>query len=178
MTMDTLQAIFTRRSVRAFRRERVSDELMRQILDAAAASPSGGNVQAWGFVVIHSAERVAALRSLAPGIIGEPDVVVAVCLDAERATRLGGSGGDQTAWLSLGMAIENILLAAQDQGLGGCPVGSFHTAAVSSFLELPEHLRLILLVALGYPQAEPPSPGRRSISEVCFAEKWGVAYEG
>ena len=151
---------------------------MHQILEASAASPSGGNVQAWGFVLVRSPERVAALRSLAPGIIGEPDAVVAVCLDVDRAARLGGSGSERTAWLSLGMAIENILLAAHALGVGACPVGSFHVGAVSSFLELPDHIQLVLLVTLGYPRSEPPSPGRRSISEVCFTEKWGEAYEG
>lgn len=176
--MDTMQTIFSRRSVRDFRRERIPDDLVHQILEAATASPSGGNVQAWGFVLIRAPERVAALRSLAPGIIGEPDIVVAVCLDADRATRLGGSGGEQTAWLSLGMAIENILLAAHALGVGACPVGSFHAGAVSSFLELPDHIQLILLVTLGYSRNEPPSPGRRSISDVCFAEKWGETYAG
>ena len=150
---------------------------MHQILDAAAASPSGGNVQAWGFVLVKSRERVAALRSLAPGIIGEPDAVIAVCLDSDQAIRLGGNGGEKTAWLSLGMAIENILLASHAIGVGACPVGSFHNGAVSSFLELPDHIQLVLLVTLGYPQSDPPSPGRRSISDVCFAEKWGGDYE-
>ena len=176
--MDTMQTIFTRRSVRAFRQERIPDDLVHQILEAAAVAPSGGNVQAWGFVLIRAPERVAALRSLAPGIIGEPNSVVAVCLDVDRATRLGGSGGEQTAWLSLGMAIENILLAAHALGVGACPVGSFHAGAVSSFLELPEAIKLILLVTLGYPRTEPPSPGRRSISDICFAEKWGETYAG
>jgi nitroreductase len=58
-------------------------------------------------------------------------------------------------------------------GLGACPVGSFHRKAVALFLDLPPHVQLVLLIALGYPQAKPPSRGRRPLGEVCFAERWG-----
>jgi len=124
--METLEAIFSRRSVRAFTPEPVPDELLRQVLRAGAASASGGNVQAWGFVLVQKPERRAALRSLAPGIIGQPAAVIAICMDTERALRLGGAGSEQMIWLDIGLATQNLLLAAHDLGLGACPIGSFH----------------------------------------------------
>jgi nitroreductase len=175
--MDTLEAILTRRSVRAFTEEPVPDEMVRQVLQAGAAAPSGGNVQAWGFVLIRSLERLAGLRSLAPGIIGEPNVVIAVCLDGGRAAQLGGASGERLAWLDIGLAIENLLLAAHSLGLGACPVASFHRQAVATFLGLPPEVQPVLLLLLGYPRIKPSPPGRRPLPEVCFLEEWNTPYE-
>ena len=127
--------------------------------------------------MIRSAERLAGLRSLAPGIIGEPAVVIAVCLDGGRAARLGGAGGERLAWLDIGLAIENLLLAAHSLGLGACPIASFHRQAVAAFLGLPPEVQPVLLLALGYPRIKPTPPGRRPLSEVCFLEEWGAPYE-
>lgn len=175
--METLDAILTRRSVRAFTTEPVPAELLRQVLQAGAASASGGNVQPWGFVLVRSPERLASLRSLAPGIIGQPTAVVAICLDVERATRVGGAGGERMAWLDIGLATQNLLLAAHSLGLGACPIGSFHREGVVSFLDLPPGVQPVLLMALGYPEIKPTPPGRRPLSEVCFLEEWGMPCE-
>ena len=175
--MDTLEAILTRRSVRAFTAQAVPEELLRQVLQAGAASASGGNVQAWDFVLVQSSMRLAGLRALAPGIIGQPTAVIAVCLDSGRAMRLGGASGEGMAWLDIGLSIQNMLLAAHSLGLGACPIGSFHKQAVATFLALPGDVRPVVLLALGYARIKPTPPGRRPLAEVCFKEEWGTAYE-
>jgi nitroreductase len=175
--METREAIFTRRSIRAFTREPVPEELLKQVLQAGAASASGGNVQAWGFVLVRKPKRLAALRSLAPGIIGKPTAIIAICLDGERARRLGGAGSEQFMWLDIGLATQSLLLATHDLGLGACPVGSFHHRGVATFLNLPLNVEPVLLLVLGYPAVKPSPPGRRPLGEVCFEEEWGIAYE-
>jgi nitroreductase len=176
--MDVLEAIFTRRSVRAFTNQPLEAEALRQVLQAGMAAPSGGNLQAWGFVVVQSPKRLAGLRSLAPGIIGEPAAVIAICLDEERARRLGGTGSEHLARLDIGLATQNMLLAAHALGWGACPIGSFHPQAVSLFLGLPEGVQPILLLALGVPKVKPTPPGRRPPAEIIFTERWGQPYEG
>jgi nitroreductase len=171
--LETLEAIHSRRSVRDFTDEPVPEELLRQVLQAATSAASGGNVQPWAFVVIQDPSHVRALRALAPGIIGQPQAIVAIGLDAQRAERVGGSLGLELAWIDIGLAMQNLLLAAYDLRLGACPIGSFHKKAVALFLDLPPHIRPVLLIALGYPKTEPPSRGRRPLAEVCFAERWG-----
>lgn len=171
--METLEAIHSRRSVRAFTRDPIPEDLLRQVLQTAASAASGGNVQPWGFVVIQDPGRLQALRSLAPGIIGQPTALVAIGLDMERAESLGGALGSRLAWIDIGLATQSLLLAAHNLGLGACPIGSFHRRAVALFLDLPPHVQPVLLIALGYPQGKPPSRGRRSLTEVCFAERWG-----
>jgi albonoursin synthase len=174
--VETLEAIHTRRSVRAFTRDPLPDELLDRLLRAGAASASGGNVQAWGFVLVRHPARVAALCSLAPGIIGRPAAVIAICLDRERARRLGGDGGEHLMWLDIGLATQNLLLAAHDLGLGACPIGSYHARGVAILLDLPPEVEPVLLLALGYPAVKPSPPGRRPLAEVCFEEGWGRPY--
>jgi nitroreductase len=175
--VETLEAIHTRRSVRAFTPDPVPGESLRRVLEAGTASASGGNLQAWGFILIRQPERVAALRSLAPGIIGRPAAVIAICLDRERALRLGGSASERFMWMDIGLATQTLHLAAHDLGLGACPIGSFHHAGVSAFLGLPPQVEPVLLLALGIPAVQPSSPGRRPLSEVCFDEEWGTPCE-
>jgi len=178
--MHTLEAIFSRRSVREFDGQPVAVEALRQVLQAGAVAPSGGNVQQRAFVLVEAPLRLLALRSLAPGIIGKPGAVVAICL--EGAKRLSAEGVLQEAasaflWVDIGIALQNMLLAAHSLGLGACPVASFHAGAVAGFLKLPQNVTPALLLALGYPKRGlPASPGRRPLKEVLFAESWGAPY--
>jgi nitroreductase len=174
--METLEAVFTRRSIREFSQKVIEADLLKQVLQAGAAAPSAGNLQAWGFVVIRSPERLEGLRSLAPGIIGKPAAVVAICIDAGRADLQGG-GMSSGIWIDVGIALQNMLLAAHSLGLGACPIGSFHHQAVATYLGLPEGVQPALLLALGYPKRKPTSPGRRPLADVLFNEHWGVPYE-
>lgn len=175
--MDVLEAIHGRRSVRSFTRDPIPEEVLRQVLEAAAASASAGNVQPWGFVVVQEPLRLKALRALAPGIIGEPTALVAIGLDGDRAagsgTPSGAASGARLAWMDIGLAIQNLLLAAHSLGLGACPIGSFYGQGVALLLDLPPHVQPVLLMALGYPQVTPPTRGRRPLADVWFAERWG-----
>lgn len=175
--METLRAIFTRRSIRAYTDEPIDPQILHQLLEVAQAASSGGNVQPWGFVVVQSPKRLAALRALSPGIIGTPAAVICLCLDQERAIAFGGDEGEQIAWLSLGLVTQNVLLAAHALGLGACPVASFHKGGVSLFLGLPESVSPVLMITVGHPAVRPPSPGRRPLSDIVFAEHWGHPYE-
>lgn len=177
LIMETIEAIFTRRSIRHFTTQPLPAELLSQILQAGAAAPSGGNLQARNFILVQSGAHLAGLRSLAPGIIGEPQAIIVICLDNRRATQMGGSSSERHAWMDVGIATQNILLAAHSLGIGACPIGSFHREAVSSYLEIPAGAQPVLLVALGYAVKMPTSPGRRPLAEVGFSEKWGHAYE-
>ena len=171
--VDVLDAIHGRRSVRSFTRDPIPERLVRQVLEATVASASAGNVQPWGLVVVQGQRRVKALRALAPGIIGEPTAVVTIVLDGKRAGSMGGELGAQLAWMDVGLATQNLLLAAHSLGLGACPIGSFYDQGVVMLLDLPPHVQPVLLMALGYPQVTPPTRGRRPLGEVWFAERWG-----
>ena len=170
--MHTLDTIFTRRSVRAFTGEAIPEEMLDTLIRAAAAAPTASNVQPWAFLTLRDPRRVEALRALSPGIIGRPAAVVVMCLDRRRRQLTSEGTFDEMAWIDLGAALENLLLAAHDLGYGGCPIGSFHKPGVSSFLHLREHLEPVLLVALGRPRVAPKAPTKRPLEEVYFKETY------
>jgi nitroreductase len=86
-------------------------------------------------------------------------------------------GLDEMDLLSLGAALENLLLAAHDQGLGACAIGSFHIPSVRSIVSLPQHLEPKLLVALGHPVSQPEPQSLPPLSEICFFEEVGTSGE-
>lgn len=91
--MDTLEAIFTRRSVRSYTADPIPLDVLQKILAAARASPSDGNAQAWNFIIVQDLKQLAFLMSLAPGIIGNPRTVIMICQDDERTAQFSGRGG-------------------------------------------------------------------------------------
>ena len=172
--MQTLEAIHTRRSIRSFTSDPVSEEDLETIIRAAAAAPSGGNAQMWVFISICEAGRIAALRALCPGIIGSPTAVIVMCLDLGRRTAKAEGQLQVIPYYDIGGAMQNILLAAHELGLGGCAVGSFHEKGLRAFLNLPDKLEPCLLIALGKPRLTPRQPRQRPLEEIYFKER----YEG
>lgn len=174
--MDTLEAIFSRRSIRAFTSEPVSDETLRGIIQAAAAAPSGSNSEKRIFISVREPRRIAAVRALAPGIIGRPAAVVVICLDQRSNPEEAMKASDPTQYTNIGAALQNLLLAAHASGLGACPVASFHTQGLAIFLGLPEGIIPCLLVVVGKPRFTPAAPRKRALDEIYFQESYEAGY--
>lgn len=171
--MELMEALRTRRSVRQWKPEPVTDEKLKELVEAAARAPSGGNTQPWAFVVIRDKARLKRLRAAAPGIAGRAAAIILICLDRNRASDEPGTAEYDMVHMTLGAAMQNMLLAAHGQGLGACAIGSFHPASLASIVSLPPHLELKLLVAVGYPASQPAAPPLRPLSEVCYFEEVG-----
>ncbi|MFF9480698.1 nitroreductase family protein [Streptomyces sp. NPDC014733] len=173
---DALDIIRTRAVVRSYTDEPVGDELLTSLLEAMLAAPSASNKQAWAFLAVREPERVRRVRAFAPGIIGVPPLVLVACVDHARMT--GDPHLRDVGSLCVAMAVENFLLAAHAQGLGGCPVSSFLAEPVQLLLGLPSHLEPLLLVPVGRPdQPLQPSP-RRAPQEVVRHEYWHPTHPG
>lgn len=170
--METLEAIHTRRSVRSFTDEPITDEALQIIIRAAAAAPSHGNAQMWTFISVRNQKRITAMRTLSPGIIGNPTAVIVMCLDYRRSTTDPEGSLDIMPFFDIGAALQNISLASHDIGLGSCAIGSFHTQALVSFFGLPEEVEPVLLVVLGKTRRIPHSPRKRPFEEIHFQEKY------
>lgn len=173
--METLEAIFARRSIRDFTPEAISEEALQTIIQAAIAAPSGSNAQKRIFISIQNRRRIVALRALAPGIIGIPTAVVVICLDLRASPKEALAAPDPTLQISIGAALQNLLLAAQASGLGACPVASFHTQGLAIFLGLPEGIIPSLLVVVGKPRFIPSAPAKKPLDEVYFQERYEVS---
>ncbi|WP_433274575.1 nitroreductase family protein [Actinosynnema sp. CS-041913] len=165
-----MRVLKTRSVVRDYTEKRVDDDVVESMLDALLSAPTGGNLQAWAFVVVRDPRRVAQLRAFSPGVIGSPALLLVACFDTFRYK---GSMISSAGRLCVSMAVENFLLAAHAHGLGACPVSSFRVAPLCLLLELPDHLEPMLIVPVGYPAAEPERSQRRPREEVVSYEVYG-----
>lgn len=172
--MDVLQAIRERRSVRNFREEPLTREQLETILEAAVWAPTGGNIQAWKFVVVTDPRRINDIKAFSPGMLPVPAALVVACSDLERASSRGGRLAAEVLTIcDVAMACQNMMLAAHALGLGSCVIRSFSQTGVARLLGLPESIRPELLVALGHPVRMPPAPRRRPQHEVVHWEAYG-----
>ncbi len=162
--MEVLEAIKTRRSIRSFKAQPISDEDAVKILEAARWAPSGGNRQAWAFIYVKDPQVLRMVRNCSTGFYG----------NAAAAMVIGMAGGARgIGLLDVGFAAENILLAAQALGIGSCPIASFNKEAVKKIVNGPEDWEPVLLISLGYPDTVPNPPSKKLLSEIVYLDAFG-----
>ncbi len=169
--MNTLQAIFTRRSVRNFKPEPVSEDDLQDLLRAGMQAPSAKNEQPWHFIVIDDPQLLHAIPEFHPysKMLLEAPLAILVCSDRKLEEK-------RASWLQdCSAATQNILLAAHAKGLGAVWLGIFPDServfGMQSLLDLPEGVRPVTLVAVGHPATRPEPVDRYQESRV-HRNKW------
>ena len=171
--MDVLEAIRGRRSIRAFKSKKVAQETVEKLLDAARWAPSAGNIQPWEFIVVRKPEikRALAEAALDQTFIEEAPVVIVVCANENRSSQGYGVRGKTLYCIQdTAAAIQNIHLAAYSLGLGACWVGAFREEEVGEILKIPQGIRPVAIVPVGYPAETPPPRNRRHMSQIVHYE--------
>jgi nitroreductase len=154
-----LDTIRTRRAVRSFTEIPVADDLIRQVIEAGRWASSASNRRVHRFQVVRDPVRVKLIRSISPGLRGNPPVLIVICTDLERAEQEGVHlDRDTTTWIDVGTAVMNMMIAAHALGLGSCPVTSFSVPGAAVILDHPPTIRPELILMLGYPA---PNAGRK-----------------
>lgn len=167
--MNVLEAMKNRHSIRAFRRDAVSEEILLKLADAGQQAPSASNLQAWRFLFVTDTQLKEKVDLFSPGLSGKPPVILVLCSDMEKARTKGGKNSEVYGCLmDASMAAENIMLAALEFGLGTCAIKSFNETAVRKVLKIPEQYRIEMLMSIGYPEGEPRCPKRPAAEEVTF----------
>ena len=164
--MDVLEAIRTRRSIRKFRSKPIPDEKLKMILEAGRLAPSAGNRQPWLFVVVKDLERKRTLAKAADyqTFIADAGVIVVALGDPEASPR----------WFRQDpmIAVEHMVLAATGLGYGTCWIGAFDEEEVKRLLRIPEELKVIVLLPIGFPNESPAPKSRKPLKEIVFVEKY------
>ena len=164
--MDTLEAIYTRRSVRDFTNDPISEVDIQDLLKAGMHAPSAKNEQPWHFIVIDDLDILHAIPSFHPyaKMLFEAPLAILVCSDQHLALKPASWVQDCSA------ATQNILLAAHAKGLGAVWLGVYpdedRVEGMQTLLELPSNIRPMALVALGHPASRPESLDRYDPSRV------------
>ena len=171
--MDVLEAIKGRRSIRAFRSDPVSEEIINKLIDVARWAPSAGNIQPWEFIIVRKPEtkRRLAEAALEQSFIEEAPVVIVVCADEASSSRGYGLRGKSLYCIQdTAAAIQNIHLAAYSLGLGSCWVGAFREEEAREVLKIPSALRPIALIPVGYAAESPAPRSRRRVDQIVHYE--------
>jgi nitroreductase len=167
-SMDLLEGIYSRRSIRQFTDQMVKKDDLKEIIKAGTWAPSGLNNQPWRFVIIQDREFRYKLAPLTRyrKVIETAPACIAVFMD--RHVMYDETKDHQ----AMGACIQNMLLAAHSLGLGAVWLGEIlkNAEKVRVLLELPEEMELMAVVALGYPPSKTFSSSRREVSEVVLKE--------
>ena len=168
-----MEAIKKRCSVRSYQNRPVETKKVDKILEAARLAPSASNRQEWRFVVVQ--DRAIRQRLMAAAknqaFVGEAPVVIACCAKTDNHIM---TCGQMCYPIDMAIAIEHMALEATEEGLGTCWVGAFYEDQVKEILDIPQDIRVVELLVLGYP-AKPSSSrkDRLSIEEIVMRERGG-----
>lgn len=178
--METLQAIGTRKSIRRFIDREIPLDIIRRVVEAGTQAPSGGNRQPWRFVVVTDRDKMAKFDPyFHQSWVEHAPAIIVACADPHDTW--GKYDEDDDCWiLDTAAAIENMLLAIHDLGLGAVWVLSCSKRDIRKLVGIPPHWQIISIIPFGYYRAEDvaefgdlriensaPKP-RRPLSEVAF----------
>lgn len=171
---ELMDTILGRRSIRRYQEKAVPDEILNKLLEAARWAPSWANTQCWHFVVVKDDEIKRKIQgSVSPrnpsslAIVNAP-VLLVVCAQLKKSGYYNGEYptkfGDWFMY-DLGLATQNLCLAAHDSGLATVIVGLFDQDKVGEIIKLPAEHEVLVLIPVGYPDHEPSPPKRLELQE-------------
>ena len=191
--LSVMEAIRRRRSVRNFKPDPVPKQTIDLMLEAARLAPSGSNRQPWRFQVVTDAslrERIFLEATFGSRHIQEAPVWI-VCgselLSYVKGNRLAPSSAilaaDNDDWETLkpfladaqmntAIAIEHMVLAATDEGLGTCWIGAFSQDKARKALGVPEKYKVVTVLPVGYAAGETAPRSKKPLSEIVCNEKF------
>ena len=181
--MDTFDAIYQRRSIRRYQETPVPDDLLNKVLDAARWAPSWANSQCTRYVIVKDPDTKAKLAECvnkgnpATEALKNAPIVIVACAELKKSGYYRDMPvTDRGDWfmLDVGIAMENLVLAAEALGLGTVHVGLIpDSKKIDKLLDLPEGIVSVEMTPLGFPAVEAKAPPRKELAEIVFYEKYG-----
>lgn len=170
--MTVLDVVKNRASIRRYTDRPIPKHVLLGILEAARLAQSAANRQPWQFIVTTDPAMKARLAQAADnqGFVGEAAAVIVCLADPSESAKVGPFEG---FLVDLAIAIENMALTAWDLGIGSCWIGAFDEEKVKKLFDVPDDLRVVSLLALGYPDEKPAAKYRKSLDEIIHYEKYG-----
>jgi nitroreductase len=179
--MEVREAIERRRSVRSYSAEEVPADVIQTLVGASYLAPSAGDIHPYRVVVVRdeSKRRALARVSQEQEFVAEAPVSLVFFIDHDSARRGYGERGVQLySLLDVGAAVENLMIAAVDIGLGTCWVGTFDEQAVNELLEAPPEWRAVSIISLGRPLGRDRHAPPPLLAEMLRSEDCGTGWPG
>ena len=174
--MTAKECIKGRRSIRKFKDQKVSGELLSGIVETASYSPSWKHTQITRYIAIDDS---SILKKIADdctpvynsNIIQQSPMLIAVTFikgrcGFERDGSYSTKKEDRWQMFDVGAACQTFCLAAKEKGLGTVIMGIFDEDKITELLEIPEERELAALIAVGWPDIDPEAPKRKSVDDL------------
>jgi nitroreductase len=160
--MEFMEVIAKRRSIRKYKSDQIPDAKLCKLYEALRRAPSGGNRQDYAFIFVKDEKKrqqIATEAGHQKFLAEAPVLMVAVC-------EPGGA-------FNVAIAVDHMILAAADEGLGTCWVGWFEREPVRRILGIPESKEVPILVPIGYPDESPEARPRKPLEELIMVDAYG-----
>ena len=176
--MDTITCIKTRRSIRQFKEQEVTKDVLEDIVQTASFAPSWKNTQTTRYIAITDPKVKARLAEEGckdypfnqKNINAAPAIIATTIVDKRSGFERDGSYSTvrEDNWQAFdnGIATQTLCLAAHEKGLGTVIMGLYDINKAEEILEVPEGQKLMALVAVGYPAEEPLAPKRKTVEDL------------
>ena len=163
--MDVYEAVISRRSIRRFKDVAVSYDVLEKCVNAARLAPTGRNRQLCEYIIIDDEQLLPKVFDSITTWAGQarplggppsghrPKAYIITLINSALEAELGGIR--RIAIYDVGMAVENMILVALEQGIGSCPILSFRQNELKQILNIPDNYEIALVLALGYPDESP-----------------------
>lgn len=166
-----MNAILNRKSIRKYKDTKVNDEILEELLKAGMQAPSAGNEQPWEFIVLRNKDIMAKITEFHPysKMLLNTEVAIVVCGDESKEVFKGFWVQDCSA------ATENILLAAEEKGLGAVWLGVYpiedRVEGIKKLLNLPDSVIPLSIIPVGYPDEQREAADRFNTARIHY-DRW------
>lgn len=170
--MEFAELINSRYSVRVYKPDPIEDEKLNRVLEAARIAPSAANRQPFKIIVVHTKGREEELSRIYPAPwFAHAPIVICVCgIHSDGWTRKADK--KNYTEVDVAIAMDHIVLAATNEGLGTCWIGAFDQDAARKILKLPRTAEPVIFTPIGYSADEPRPKIRKDLSELVSYEHY------
>ena len=178
--MSVMDIIRNRQSVRKYLDKPIEEDKLESILEAARLAPSSSNSQPWHFIVVKNAELKKKLVQAVPlGVaainhfIEEAPVLIVGCVFPNFFQKVSALLGRENHIIDVSIAMEHMVLVAEELGLGTCWIGWFDEGKVKKLLKVPKNAKVVAMLSLGYPgDRGTHASTRKPLEEIYSADKY------
>ena len=165
--MSCIEKVLTRRSVRKFKNDPVSEDVLKNILEAGRQAPSATNNQPWHFVVVRDkkGKEACTFQGFNHSVNGASFVIVGFYRQSEVII-------EKLSLMDVTIALQNMVVAGWVQEVGSCWMGAFDDGKLGESLNLPLDARIVGAIAFGIPYENPRQPSKKPIGEVFHFDRW------
>jgi len=181
--METLEAIHKRASLKLhLSPQKIEDDKINKIIESARVAPSARNMQPWRFIIAKDRKLIENLVNNAFSEVNRvaknASIIIAVCANPKDDIIMNGK---EYYMFDLGLAVENMILAATDMGLATHIMAGIDEDELKKMLSIPKEVRCPVIVAVAHTAEESYDEAaltkltertRKNINEIVYIDKW------